>query len=64
MFNCRGVVWSWCNVCVSGVGNPLPKRHTNRICDGHEDLSSCYAVPEAIKFDDMDEKPICVKIDL
>ena len=46
-----GVVWSlwfryglelhWCVVCVSGVVNPLPKRQTIRICDGHEDLSSC-----------------------
>ena len=27
--------------CVSGIGNPLPKRQTIRICDGHEDLSSC-----------------------
>ena len=37
----RGVVLSLCNVCVSGVVNSLPKRQTNRICDGHEDLSSC-----------------------
>ena len=26
------------NVCVSGVADPLPKRHTSRICEGHEDL--------------------------
>ena len=37
----RGVVWSLCNVCVSGIVDPLPKRQTIRICDGHEDLSSC-----------------------
>ena len=48
-------------MCVSGVGDPLPKRQTIGICDGHEDLSSCLAVLEAIKFD---EKPICVRIDL
>ena len=24
--------------CVSGIGYPLPKRQTIRICDGHEDL--------------------------
>ena len=47
--------------CVSGVDYPLPKRQTIRICDGHEDLSSCQAIPEAIKFD---EKPICVEIEL
>ena len=28
-------------MCVSGVGDPLPKRQTIGICDGHEDLSSC-----------------------
>ena len=39
-----GVVWS-----VSCVANPLPKRHTSRICEGHEDLSSCKVVLEAIK---------------
>ena len=34
-------VWSsGCNVCVSGIVNPLPKQQTMRICDGHEDLSS------------------------
>ena len=27
----------------------LPKWHTNRICEGHEDLPSCNAVLEAIK---------------
>ena len=36
-------------VCVSGVANALPKRYTNRICEGHEDLSSCKAMLEAIK---------------
>ena len=46
---------------VSGVGDPLPKRQTIGICDGHEDLLSCSAVPGAIK---LDEKPICVRIDL
>ena len=25
------MVWSWCNVCVSGIAHPLPKRQTNRI---------------------------------
>ena len=49
--------------CVSGVDYPLPKRQTIRICDGHEDLSSCLAIPEAIKFDEK-EKPICVEIEL
>ena len=53
------VVWS-CNVCVSGVGDALPKRYTNRICEGHEDLPSCKAVLEAINFE---EKPSCVEID-
>ena len=42
-----------CKVCVSGL-------YTNRICEGHEDLSSCKAVLEAIK---LEEKPSCVKID-
>ena len=42
-------------MCVSGVGDLLPKRQTTGICNGHEDLSSCLAVPEAIKFD---EKPV------
>ena len=28
-------------MCVSGVGDPLPKLQTIGICDGHEDLSSC-----------------------
>ena len=28
-------------MCVSGIGDPLPKRQTLGICDGHEDLSSC-----------------------
>ena len=32
-----GSSW-WCNVCVS---DPLPKRHTTRICAGHEDLLNC-----------------------
>ena len=47
VFN-RGVVWSlWFRFgagamfCVSGIGYPLPKRQTIRICDGHEDLLSC-----------------------
>ena len=48
-------------MCVSGIGDPLPKRQTIGICDGHDDLSSCWTVPEAIKFD---EKPICVRIDI
>ena len=48
------------NVCVSGVGDALPKQHTGRICEGHEDLSSCKVVLEAIKFE---EKPSCVKMD-
>ena len=66
MFNHFGTVSAIVGVwfgamCVSGVGDPLPKRQTIGICDGHEDLSSCYAVPEAIKFD---EKFICVRIDL
>ena len=47
------------NVCVSGV--PLPKWHTSRIYKGHEDLSSCKAVLETIKFE---EKPSCAKMDL
>ena len=38
------------HVCVSGVIDTLPKRYTNRICEGHEDLSSCKAILEAIKF--------------
>ena len=38
-----------------------PKRQTIGFCDGHEDLSSFWAVSEAIKFD---EKPICVEIEL
>ena len=37
------MVWS----CVSGVVDPLPKCHTNRICEGHKDLLSCKAVLEA-----------------
>ena len=36
------------NVCVSSVA--LPKQHTSRICEGHEDLPSCKVVLEAIKF--------------
>ena len=31
-----------------------------RICEGHEDLPSCKAVLEAIKFE---EKPSCVEMD-
>ena len=42
------------------VAHPLPKRHTSRICEGHEDLFSCKVVLEAIKFE---EKPSCVKMD-
>ena len=38
----------------------IPKRYTNRICEGHEDLPSSKAVLEAIKFE---EKPFCVKMD-
>ena len=34
---------------------------TCRICEGHEDLLSCKAVLEAMKFE---EKPSCVKTDL
>ena len=45
---------------VSGVGDALPKQYTNRICEGHEDLPSCKAVLEAIKFE---EKPSCVEMD-
>ena len=43
------VVWScpclffWC------VAYPLPKRHTNRIYGGHEDLPNCKAILETIK---------------
>ena len=63
MFNHFGTVSAIVGVwfgamCVSGVDDPLPKRQTIGICDCHEDLSSCLAVPEAIK------KPICVRIDL
>ena len=35
-----GVIWS----CVSGVVDALPKRYTNSICVGREDLSSCKMV--------------------
>ena len=28
-------------MCVSDIGDPLPKQQTIGICDGHEDLSSC-----------------------
>ena len=41
---------------VSGVVDALPKRYTNRICEGHEDLPSCKAILKAIKFE---EKPSC-----
>ena len=41
---------------VSGVIDALPKRYTNRICEGHEDLPSCKAILKAIKFE---EKPSC-----
>ena len=46
------------NVCVSCVADPLPKWHTSRICEGHEDFSSFKVVLRAIKFE---EKPSCVK---
>ena len=48
------------NVCVSGVVDALPKRYTNRICEGHEDLPSCKVVLEAIKFK---KKPSYVEMD-
>ena len=35
-----GVIFGADNVCVSGVVDALPKRYTNRICEGHEDLST------------------------
>ena len=54
----KGVWFRAGNVCVSGVVDALPKRYTNRICEGHEDLPSYKAVLEAIKFE---EKPSCVK---
>ena len=38
----------------------LSMLYTNKICEGHEDLSSCKAVLEATKFE---EKPSCVKMD-
>ena len=47
-----GVWFGASNVCVSGVADPLPKRHTSRICEGHEDLSSCKAVLETVKFEE------------
>ena len=56
----EGVWFGAGNVCVSGVVNALPKRYTNRICEGHEHLPSCKAVLEAIKFK---EKPSCVEMD-
>ena len=37
------------NVCVSGVADTLPNQFTNRICEGHKDLSRCKAA-----------KPFCV----
>ena len=45
MFNHFGTVSAIVGVwfgamCVSGVGDPLPKRQTIGICDDHEDLSS------------------------
>ena len=46
--------------CVSGVVDALPKRYTNSICEGQEDLPSCKAVLEAIK---LEEKPSCVEMD-
>ena len=52
-----GVIWQ---CCVSGVADTLPKRYANRICEGHEDFSSCKAVLEAIKFEG---KPSYVKMD-
>ena len=56
----KGVWFGAGNVCVSGVVDALPKRYTNRICEGHEDLPSCKAVLVAIKFE---EKPSCVEMD-
>ena len=50
----KGVWFGARNVGVSGVVDALPKRYTNRICEGHEDLPSSRAVLEAIKFE---EKP-------
>ena len=55
-----GVWFGAGNVCVSGVVDALPKRYTNRICEGQEDLPSCKAILEAIKFE---EKPSCVELD-
>ena len=55
-----GVRFGAGNVCISGAVDALPKRYTNRICEGHEDLLSCKAVLEAIKFE---EKPSCVEMD-
>ena len=50
MFNHFGTVSAIVGVwfgamCVSGVGDPLSKRQTIGICDGHEDLSSSYQRP-------------------
>ena len=56
----KGVWFGAGKVCVSGVADALPKRYTNRICEGHEDLPSCKAILEAIKFT---EKPSCVEMD-
>ena len=56
----KGVWFGARNVGVSGVVDVLPKRHTNRICEGHEDLPSYKAVLEAIK---IEEKPSCVEMD-
>ena len=53
----KGVWFRAGNVCVSGVVDALPKRYTNRICEGHEDLPSYKVVLEAIKFE---EKPSCL----
>ena len=32
-----GVRFGAGNVCISGAVDALPKRYTNRICEGHED---------------------------
>ena len=37
-----------------------PNGYTDRICEGHDDLSCCKAVLDAIK---LQEKPSCVKMD-
>ena len=49
-----GVWFGAGNICVYCVADPLPKWHTSRICEGHEDFPSCKVVLEANKFK---EKP-------